>query len=266
MIHSFDSMHAEQYGLPEAIMIVSFQYWIRLNRANGRHQNDGRTWTYNSNKALAEMFPYLTEKQVRRTIDSLVEKGVLIKGNYNASAYDRTCWYAFSDESIFLDGQIDLPKKANGVAQKGEPIPVTNQLLTNTTSLVADATSSLVSDDNEPKNPSPITSSKLAELYHRFCPSLPRISDLSDQRRKAMKARWIQAGKGIDMYDIANLDAGLEWWRTFFQVVEASDFLTGRVAPSGSREKPFRANIDWLLKPSNFLKVVEGNYDNEVAK
>lgn len=133
-------------------------------------------------------------------------------------------------------------------------------------SLVADATSSLVSDDNEPKKPSPITSAKLAELYHRFCPSLPRISDLSDQRRKAMKARWIQAGKGIDMYDIADLDSGLEWWRTFFQVVEASDFLTGRVAPSGSREKPFRANIDWLLKPSNFLKVVEGNYDNEVAK
>lgn len=123
MEYSFDIDLATQYGMAEACLIKNFQHWIRKNKANNKHCYDRHYWTYNSVKALSELFPFLTEKQIRRTLDSLVEKGVLIKGNYNKSSYDRTLWYAFKDESIFLNSKIDLPIWANGSDQKGEPIP-----------------------------------------------------------------------------------------------------------------------------------------------
>jgi hypothetical protein len=107
--HSFDTEHARLYGLTEAVLIANFQFWIVKNRANGENLIDGRTWTYNSVRAWAEIFPYFTVDQVRRGIGSLVKQGILVSGNFNASAVDRTKWYAFEDEKAFLPDSANVP-------------------------------------------------------------------------------------------------------------------------------------------------------------
>jgi hypothetical protein len=127
MNHSFDIAHATLYGMAEAVLISNFQFWISKNKANGKHLHAGRTWTYNSVRAFADLFPYLSIKQVRRALDQLVTDGVLLKGNFNDSQIDQTLWYAFSDESQFLVSIPDLPKRANGVAQEGEPFAQTGK-------------------------------------------------------------------------------------------------------------------------------------------
>ena len=123
--HSFDIEHAQAFGLPEAILISNLQFWICKNAANGVHQHDGRTWTYNSAKAFSLLFPYLSDRQVRRTIDSLEAQAVVMKGNYNTSACDRTLWLAFVDEEAFFITKKPAPKSANGSPKKAkhEPIP-----------------------------------------------------------------------------------------------------------------------------------------------
>lgn len=121
MTHCFDTQHAVLYGIEEAIFINHFQFWVAKNKANERHQKDGKTWTYNTIKAFSELFPYFTEKQARRVLESLRSKGVLITGHFN-NGYDRTLWYAFADEAKFLEGQMDLPKRANGNAQAGKSV------------------------------------------------------------------------------------------------------------------------------------------------
>lgn len=115
MEHSFDILHAKHYGIAEAVMIKNFQFWIAKNKANKTHQYDDRTWTYNSVKAFEELFPYLTSSQIRRCLESLVEKGVLIKGDYNKNKYVRTSWFAFNNESMFLNQQMDLSNSTNGI-------------------------------------------------------------------------------------------------------------------------------------------------------
>jgi hypothetical protein len=120
MNHTFDIEHAIKYGIPEAVMISNFQYWITKNRANGVHFYDGRTWTYNSVSAFSEIFPYMSEKQVRRAIASLIKESVLMTGNYNKAPTNHTLWYAFCDESKFLPEDSDLPKRANRIAQEGK--------------------------------------------------------------------------------------------------------------------------------------------------
>jgi hypothetical protein len=156
MDFSFNIEFAKRYGVDEAIMIKSFQFWIRLNKANKTNYHDLRYWTYNTNKSLTEYYPFWTEKQVRRIIESLVGKEILIKGNYNKIAYDRTIWYAFIDEDLYLsdnfhleeigdyqkvntilpNGQMENTKKSNGISRKGKPIPVANQVLNTFTNSV----------------------------------------------------------------------------------------------------------------------------------
>lgn len=120
MNHSFDIDHAAEYGIPAAVLIDNFAFWIAKNRANEKHQREGRTWSYNSVKAFRELFPYMGIKQIRTALDTLVESGVLLKRDWNEGKADRTLWYAFRDEEAYLGPVGHLPKRANGVPKRDE--------------------------------------------------------------------------------------------------------------------------------------------------
>ena len=100
MEHSFDIEIAKKYGIPTAIILKHLYFWIEKNRANNKHYYDGYYWTYNSKKAFAELFPYMTERQVDYTLKKMIDSGLIIKGEYNKSAYDRTSWYALTDKGL----------------------------------------------------------------------------------------------------------------------------------------------------------------------
>lgn len=75
---------------------------------------------------------------------------------------------------------------------------------------------------------------------------MPKASRLPHGRRTAINARWNEAKER----------RALTWWKGYFEQIKASDFLCGRT------KNPWRPNIDWLLKPGNMTKVLEGNYAN----
>ena len=116
-MHSFDPEIAKKVGVNAAVLYQNIVWWTQKNAANDKHYHDGRYWTYNSIKAFDALFPYLTPKQIRTALDKLEEAELILSGTFNKAGYDRTKWYCPSE-------QIDLPKKANGIDQKGEPIPV----------------------------------------------------------------------------------------------------------------------------------------------
>ena len=118
--HSFNTDHAMLYGLREAVLISNLHYWVSYNHANDTHQYDGRTWTYNSIKAFEDLFPYLTYKQIRTSLETLVTLDVLVKGSYNKNPGDRTSWFAFTDEFLIAN---PLPPRANGPKKKEKPLP-----------------------------------------------------------------------------------------------------------------------------------------------
>lgn len=145
---------AMQYGLEESIFLESIMYWWRANKANERNFKDGRYWTYNTIKALAEIFPWWSVKQVRRIADSCKDKGALIVGSFNEDGRDRTIWYTPSDELLILygeltpetpepeepadegesncpNGQMHLPERADSFAQTGKALPCYNHVVTN---------------------------------------------------------------------------------------------------------------------------------------
>ncbi|QDP57721.1 MAG: hypothetical protein Unbinned6486contig1001_36 [Prokaryotic dsDNA virus sp.] len=131
MEYSFNTEHAKKYGVNEAIMIKNFQFWIKKNVANKYSLHDNRTWTYNSTKAFQELFTFWSVGQIKRILKSLVEQNVLMVGNYNKLKYDRTKWYAFVDESLFVcndktisrNQPMDSLKTTNAIAENSQPIP-----------------------------------------------------------------------------------------------------------------------------------------------
>ncbi len=125
--YSFDVDIAIEYGVSEAIIISNLQFWIEKNKANGKHLHNKRTWTYNSYEAFTKLFPFWSLSQIKRTMARLVEKGVLLKANYNKKAYDKTNWYAFKNEELFLSNRqnrtIDETKSSDGSNEIVQPIP-----------------------------------------------------------------------------------------------------------------------------------------------
>lgn len=127
MYHSFDIKVAKELGVDQAIMISNFQYWIAYNSANKQNFHDGRYWTYNSYKSFTEIFPYFSPKQIRRIVQDLITKEVLIVGNFNELRNDHTNWYAFKDQAFWMSNLPPAqmgkqPKRASQQpAQQGNP-------------------------------------------------------------------------------------------------------------------------------------------------
>lgn len=89
----------------------------------------------------------------------------------------------------------------------------------------------------------------IVDLFHEVLAELPSVAMLNRDRQSKLQARWRESEVHRD----------LGFWRDYFESVKASPFLMGKV-PGRNGARPFRASFDWLICPSNFVKVVEGNY------
>lgn len=76
--------------------------------------------------------------------------------------------------------------------------------------------------------------------------AIPQVTKLSERRKTAVKARMAEYGKGSLAKAI--------------RMAVKSDFLNGRT------DTTFTASFDWIFKPSNFIKIIEGNYDNKHSR
>lgn len=90
---------------------------------------------------------------------------------------------------------------------------------------------------------------EIAKLYNEICVDLPKCKLLNKERTNQMK-------KCIDIMEKTGTD-----FEMFFRKVQASDFLTGR---NRSNSDKWQADFDWIFKPVNCTKIIEGNYDNKL--
>ena len=98
--YHFSAELAQRYGLDEAIMLHNFAYWVQKNTLDRRNIHNGRAWTYNSQDALTEWFPFWTRRQIQRILKSLEDQGVVIKDQFNENRMNRTMWYSLADSVL----------------------------------------------------------------------------------------------------------------------------------------------------------------------
>lgn len=91
---------------------------------------------------------------------------------------------------------------------------------------------------------------KIIDLYHEVLPELTRIRIWNVTRTKLLRSRWREDTER----------QSLDWWRTFFEYIRRCPFLMGASKPRPDRP-PFQADLEWIIRPQNFAKIVEGRYE-----
>jgi hypothetical protein len=104
---------------------------------------------------------------------------------------------------------------------------------------------------------------QIIELYHQLLPTAPKVLTWGEAREALLRQRWREMAttKNAELGNGYKTQAdGLAWWSRYFTYVSQSLFLTGRAA---AREGgvPFIATLEWLIRPKNFAKVLEGQYN-----
>ena len=80
------------------------------------------------------------------------------------------------------------------------------------------------------------------DMFNSIAVDLPKVRGISEARKKAINARVKE--HGIDLV------------RDAFVIAQESEFLTGK------NNDGWKASFDWIMNPNNFIKVIEGNYNN----
>lgn len=81
-------------------------------------------------------------------------------------------------------------------------------------------------------------------------------------RSDHLRARWRETAAAKRWPDQAS---GIAYFRKLFAYVGQSAFLTGRAKQRSPDQRPFLVELEWLVKPSNWAKVLEGKYHQEAA-
>ena len=110
--HVFDTNVAAQVGVVAATLYENIKFWVQKNAANRKHFHEGRYWTYNSHKAFAEQFQYLTKNQVRANLKKLIDADLILSGSYNENPYDRTMWYTCTEFRFIDDSSLESDEDA----------------------------------------------------------------------------------------------------------------------------------------------------------
>lgn len=113
-----------------------------------------------------------------------------------------------------------------------------------------------VASSQEPKKKTPPTPKgdglPVQEAYDLWCATALICGltqgKLTPARRKSIAARLRE-------------NDGLAGWKQMLAGIERSSFLTGG-QPGRDGGSPFRATIDFVLKPAKFQRIVEGSYGN----
>ena len=87
---------------------------------------------------------------------------------------------------------------------------------------------------------------QIADMYNATCVSFPRLTRLSEKRKRAIKA-------GLRKYSIDDI-------KKVFELAEESDFL------KGENGRNWSATFDWMMNDANMAKILDGNYKNKDAK
>ena len=275
MRHSFNTDVAERYGLQEAILLDWIVFWLVENERNERNFYEGRCWVFNSAKALAEKFHYLSPNTIQKTLKRLEDAGIIISGNFNKNKFDRTKWYSIADEYRYLlkehrsdaenlkedakqnpqsEDASGVSQSASGFSQSASPFSQSANVykLTNTpteeNSKEFQTDSSLSLANARTREAIPADDFSQNNIFS------PPVQDPAKPKKfqkptiEQIKAYCLEASKNIDA-------------EAFFDFYEAKGWVVGR-APM----KDWKAAVrNWAKNESQFLRRKNNDKEDEYA-
>lgn len=95
-----------------------------------------------------------------------------------------------------------------------------------------------------PAKPPPCPQAEIIAAYHAALPECPPVRVWTERAATMLRTRWREDPQRWN----------LDWWREFFAYIRKCPFLLGQ-------KSDFQASLGWLVRPENFAKVLNGNYE-----
>ena len=246
MNHSFNVEVATKYGMLEAVLLENINFWVAKNKANEKNFYDGFYWTYNSITALSKLFPYASRATIFRALHNLEDAGLILAGNYNKDASDKTKWYTLTKKGeLLLNGTETCQPESN--AGSGN-----NVFHSETTPFQNETTLPYINTDiNTDVN---LTVSN--DTVRRT--DVQRVAEHWNQLAAYGVKPVISINHGTKRFDMLRARVrsyGIDKILEAIENIKKSSFLCG------SGQKGWFITFDWFVRPNNFIKVLEGNYE-----
>ena len=111
-----------------------------------------------------------------------------------------------------------------------------------------------------PRKPAPVPFERIKALYNeKLAHHLGFCKILTDARKSNIRQRWQDIADAVGSTDTVDI---LEGFGAFYDKVARCDFLCGRVKAGKDRERPWKANFDWIHQTSHYTAIYEGRYEN----
>ncbi len=207
------------------------------------------------------IFPYdeISIEEVKSALGELSRNiSVVIYKNNNKDYYEFQNWNKWQSINRPQPSQIP-PPSIEEMPENGDNLPFTEQSLINHGTFSEQSVNnhgtfteqSVLKEEKrkeeeiEKEKEKKVTCEHVQDMFNDTCVSFPKLTVISENRKKAIKAR-------LNKYS-------LDQMQEMFTKAEASDFL------KGANSRNWQANFDWLMKDGNFAKVLDGNYDNKAS-
>ena len=175
------------------------------------------------------------ENKVRFAIEALINMGIIEK-------LDNDDLYLLCMSEL-IGSESDSAKRVREFRKRNKALQCNEKVTADIEIIDKDIENTLLSVGTD--SGEPINYKNIVSLFNEICVSLPKIKNLSDNRKRNIK----KANEKL------NGD-----FESFFKKVENSDFLTGRKGNWNC------CGFDWIMKPQNLIKIIEGNYDNKTQQ
>ena len=124
---SFSVEAAKVHGVEGAVLLSHIVYWVYRNQLNKKNKIDGVYWTYNTATSFAQLFPFWKPTKIRRLLNKLEDENAILIGCHNKAKYDRTKWYAITEQSQSL--YATHYSNLNNAISKNEQCIIQNETL-----------------------------------------------------------------------------------------------------------------------------------------
>lgn len=207
---------------------------------------DGEQWFEGSRQYLAD-WCNSTKKGISKNLDSLTKKGYIIKEEQVINNV-KFCKYKANLEKLTPGNKVPHPGEQSS-PPPGEQSSPNNIYINNIDNNKEKSIKEKVDSEKQSFPPPPtekkesVTCQKVVDSFNKTCTSLPQVRSLTEKRKRAIKLI-------LKKHSLKELEM-------VFKKVEDSDFL------NGNSDKWSGATFDWIIKESNLIKVIEGNYDDK---
>jgi len=196
----------------------------------------------------AQCFPIKESVSINKCKDLLEElskAGLILLYQVQDKPYIQMCKW----DNIPRAKESKYPTSADSCIQVHTDVPLTEtETKTKTETYICPPSGGLPNCDHE----------KVIDLYHKHLPTLRRVEVWNETRKGYLRQRWREVADELSKTKTVEASDILGWFAEFFGHIGTSKFLMGKVNSKDGRS--FYADLEWILKPSNFAKIVEGKY------